>query len=78
MTKEEIQKTKQNNKEASKKVTKEDLKNVAEDKKGAKLCGGSKLKLEKGSKVCPKCGKIHSAEAGCKAVDLFKYRKLGG
>lgn len=42
-----------------------------------KDCGGSKMKLKKGDKVCPKCGKVHAAGMGC-AVAKFKYRKLGG
>lgn len=42
-----------------------------------KDCGGSKMKLKKGDKVCPKCGKVHAAGIGC-SVAKFKYRKLGG
>lgn len=48
-----------------------------EQKCGGKMkkdCGGSKLKLKKGDKVCPKCGKVHSAGMGC-AVNSFKNRK---
>ena len=41
-----------------------------------KNCGGSKLKLaKKGDKVCPKCGKIHSAGIGC---TVAKFRMRGG
>ena len=44
-------------------------------RKAEKDCGGSKLKLaKKGGEVCPKCGKVHKAGAGCSAVDLFKNR----
>lgn len=39
-----------------------------------KDCGGSKLK--NGAKVCPKCGKVHSAGMGC-AVVKFKAAKCG-
>lgn len=42
-----------------------------------KGCGGSKMKLEKGNKVCPKCGKIHAAGMGC-AVAKFKMHRQGG
>lgn len=42
----------------------------------AKDCGGSKMKLKKGDKVCPKCGKIHAAGAGC--IAKFKMHKQGG
>ena len=39
-----------------------------------KHCGGTKMKLaKKGDKVCPKCGKVHSAGTGC-AVAKFKSR----
>jgi hypothetical protein len=39
----------------------------------AKDCGGSKMKLKKGDKVCPKCGKVHAAGAGC--IAKFKMHK---
>lgn len=38
-----------------------------------KDCGGSKMKLKKGDKVCPKCGKVHAAGMGC-VVAKFKQR----
>ena len=52
-----------------------------EQKCGGKMkkdCGGSKLK--KGDKVCPKCGKVHAAGAGCmlSSVKKFKMHKQGG
>lgn len=47
------------------------------EEKVKKDCGGSKMKLKKGDKVCPKCGKVHAAGTGC-SVAKFKYRKLGG
>lgn len=47
------------------------------EEKVKKDCGGSKIKLKKGDKVCPKCGKVHAAGIGC-SVAKFKYRKLGG
>ena len=43
-----------------------------------KHCGGTKMKLaKKGDKVCPKCGKVHSAGMGC-AVAKFKMHRQGG
>ena len=47
-----------------------------EEKVNKNYCG-SKMKLKKGDKVCPKCGKVHTAGMGC-SVAKFKYRKLGG
>ena len=47
-----------------------------EEKVSKNYCG-SKMKLKKGDKVCPKCGKVHAAGTGC-SVAKFKYRKLGG
>lgn len=42
-----------------------------------KNCGGSKMKLiKKGNKVCPKCGKVHSAGVGCSMK--FKMHMQGG
>lgn len=38
-----------------------------------KDCGGTKL-VKKGTKVCPKCGKVHAAGMGC-AIAAFKNRK---
>lgn len=46
---------------------------------GAKLCGGSKLKLKKkGGEVCPKCGKIHSAGVGCSVAAFKEKFEKGG
>ena len=43
-----------------------------------KHCGGTKMKLaKKGDKVCPKCGKVHSAGMGC-TVAKFKMHHQGG
>lgn len=46
------------------------------EEKVKKDCGGSKMKLKKGDKVCPKCGKVHAAGAGC--IAKFKMHKQGG
>ena len=50
------------------------------EEKVKKDCGGSKMKLKKGDKVCPKCGKVHAAGAGCmlSSVKKFKMHKQGG
>ena len=46
---------------------------------GAKLCGGSKLKLKKkGGEVCPKCGKVHSAGIGCSVAAFKEKFEKGG
>ena len=42
-----------------------------------KNCNGAKMKLKKGDKVCPKCGKVHAAGIGC-AVAKFKMHRQGG
>lgn len=71
-----------------KKATKEERRRASDKdymagrsaKQGAKLnknCGGSKMKLEKGDKVCPKCGKVHAAGMGC-TIAKFKMHRQGG
>ena len=78
---EDREKAKSGNKDSQKRQTKQDL--MSSEKRGGNLqkdCGGSKMKFKKGDKVCPKCGKVHAAGAGCmlSSVKKFKMHKQGG
>lgn len=57
--------------------TKAPYKKTEKKEKGGEVkkdCGGSKMKLKKGDKVCPKCGKVHAGACGSK----LKKHQNGG